>query len=833
MMAAAKPESRLRVNDAAGHGNGAVEAGDDAPGLTTAEAHRRARQHGPNILRPRVETAPWHALLRRFRNPLVLVLLAASVLSAFTGEIASFVIIVAMVVLSIAIDFVQEHRAGRAAEALIHRVQLHARVLRDGREVSLPVAQLVPGDAVLLSAGAIVPADGRLASANGVHVDEALLTGEAFPVERQAGDELLAGTSIVSGAGTFEVVRTGAATEIARLAATLAAEPPPTSFERGTRAFGMLVMRMTAFLVLFVLLASAALGRPLLESFLFALALAVGLTPELLPMIVTVTLARGATRLSRQHVIVKRLTAIEGLGGMDVLCTDKTGTLTEARIRLERHVDLQGAASDRVRELAYLNSYFQAGIRNPLDEAILAAGGTEVSGWRVVAEAPFDFERRRVGVVLEKGGERLLAVKGAAEELLAHCGRYEAGGKTHALDESVRAAAARELEALGAEGLRVLAVATKALPASALDARDESGLALVGFAAFADPPKAGAAHAVQALASSGVRVKILTGDAEPVTRHLCAQIGLPVRGVLTGADLPRLDNRALAARVDGVDLFCRVNPAQKERIVRLLKSRGHVVGYIGDGVNDAPALHSADVGLSVENAVDVAREAADIILMRRELGVIHRGVLEGRRTFVNIRKYLLMGTSSNFGNMFSMAGAAVFLPFLPLLPAQVLLNNLLYDVSEVPIPLDGADEAEIARPQTWDMGLVRDFMWVLGPVSSIFDFLTFYVLLAWLDASQTLFRTGWFVESLATQVLVIFVIRTRGPAWKSRPAMALVATSLAVVALAVALPYTPLAAALGFEAPPAAFLLALAALTAAYLVLAEAVKRRFYRHRHK
>jgi len=800
-------------------------------GLTGTEARRRARQYGRNVLRPRVERAPWHELLRRFRNPLVLVLLAASVLSAFTDEIASFAIIVAMVVLSIAIDVVQEHRAGRAAEALIHRVQIHARALRDGHEVRLPVTQLVPGDVVLLSAGSVVPADGRLAAANGLHVNEALLTGEPFPVERNAGEDLLAGTSVVSGAGTFEVVHTGAATQIARIAATLAAQAPPTSFERGTRAFGMLIMRMTAFLVLFVLLASAALGRPLLESFLFALALAVGLTPELLPMIVTVTLAGGAKRLAREHVIVKRLSAIEGLGGMDVLCTDKTGTLTEARIRLERHVDLHGNPSERVRELAYLNSFFQAGIHNPLDEAILTTDGIDTSAWSVVAEAPFDFERRRVGVVLERRGERLLVIKGAAEQLLALCARYESGRKTHELDASLRAAAARELESLGAAGLRVLAIASKPLAADCGDARDEAGLALVGFAAFADPPKAGAAHALRALAASGVRVKVLTGDGEAVTRHLCGQVGLPVDGVLMGADLARLDDRALAARAESVHVFCRLNPAQKERIVRVLKTRGHVVGYIGDGVNDAPALHSADVGLSVDNAVDVAKEAADIILLRRDLEVVHRGALEGRRTFVNIRKYLLMGTSSNFGNMFSMAGAAVFLPFLPLLPTQVLLNNLLYDVSEVPIPLDGADAAEIARPQTWDMALVRDFMWVLGPVSSLFDFLTFYVLLAWLDASETLFRTGWFVESLATQVLVIFVIRTRGNAWKSRAAPALVATCLAVVALAIALPFTPLAAPLGFEAPPPAFLLALAALTAAYLVLAEVVKRAFYRRR--
>ena len=625
------------------------------------------------------------------------------------------------------------------------------------------------------------------------------------------------GTSVVSGTATMRALAIGAATRIGVIARELATEPPPSTFERGTRAFGMLIMRLTAFMVLFVLLANTLLGRPLLESFLFALALAVGLTPELLPMIVSVTLAHGAVRLAREHVIVKRLAAIESLGSMDVLCTDKTGTLTEARIRIAACVDIEGRESAPVLELARLNSRHQAGIASPLDEAIIASGGPATDArWKKCGEIPFDFERRRVSVLVTDGDRSMVIAKGAPEEMLKHC----------ALDAAERTAIERRLDGWGREGLRVLAVATRDTTTL-----EEEGLQLAGFVTFVDPPKRGARKAITQLAEAGVQVKILTGDGEAVTRHLCAQLGIHVAGVLTGAEIARLDDPALAARVGDTTLFCRVDPMQKNRIVAMLRARGHVVGFMGDGVNDAPALHSADVSLSVENAVDVAKEAADLILLRRGLEVVHRGVIEGRRTFVNIRKYILMGTSSNFGNMFSMAGAALFLPFLPLLPTQILLNNLLSDVSEIPIPLDRADAAEVASPQKWDMTLIRDFMWVLGPVSSLFDFLTFYVLLAFLHADETLFRTGWFIESLATQVLVIFVIRTRGPAFSSAPSPLLAATSISIIAVALALPWMPFAAALGFTPPPALFYLALGTMVLAYLGLAEMAKRMFYRRR--
>jgi Mg2+-importing ATPase len=806
-----------------------------AAGLTSAEARRLARRHGPNELAARRARSVLRDFARRFRNPLIAILIAASAVSAFTGDVASFVMVTLVVLLSVAIDFVQEHRAGRAAEALIRRVQVHASVLRDGRYVSLPVSRLVPGDVAALAAGSVIPGDGRLLEANGLHLDEALLTGEPFPVERRpsrAHDavDLFMGTSVVSGTATMRIARTGAATEMGKIAASLRAEPPPTEFERGLRAFGMLIMRLTAFMVLFVLLVNAALHRPLLESFLFAVALAVGLTPELLPMILSVTLSRGALRLASEHVIVKRLPAIEGLGSMDVLCTDKTGTLTQARIRLERAVDLDGRECEAARAMGALNSLFQAGIRTPLDEALAAHAPPDAREWTRLAEVPFDFERRRVAVLLARGARRVLVVKGAPEEMLRHCTQYAAAdGTVHAWGEAAHQRATTQLHALGTAGLRVLAIAHREHESDHASARDEHGLVLDGFAAFADPPKAGAAAALAALSASGVAVKVLTGDGPEVTRHLCDALGLEVKGVLTGTEIAHMDDRALAARAQATTLFCRVNPAQKVRIVAALRARGHVVGFLGDGINDAPALHRADVGLSVNNAVDVAREAAALILLKRDLGVLHRGVIEGRRTFVNIRKYVLMGTSSNFGNMFSMAAASTFLPFLPLLPAQILLNNLLYDVSEIPIPLDRADASETARPQKWDMRLIRNFMWALGPVSSLFDFLTFYVLLALFQAHEALFRTGWFVESLATQVLVIFVIRTRASPFASRPHPALAAIAITVVAIAVALPFTPLAAPLGFVAPPPAFLAVLALLVAAYLALAQLVKRAFYK----
>jgi Mg2+-importing ATPase len=810
-------------------------------GLSTEEAARRLEQYGPNTMVEGRGPSLILEFLRRFRNPLLLLLLAAGGVSAATGDRRSLVVITCIVLLSVVLDFVQERRAGEAAARLRHATLVRATVMRDGQPREVPTPEVVPGDVAVLAAGDLVPGDGLLLEARDLFVNQAALTGESFPVEKQAGPSqadsaadssgaVLMGSSVVSGCGRLLVVRTGKETSLGQVGAALSRQPPPTAFELGTRAFGLLILRLTLLLVLLVLLINGLRGRPLLESFLFAVALAVGLTPEMLPMVVSVTLSRGALRLSRRKVLVKRLAAIHDLGSMDVLCTDKTGTLTEAHISLEKHIDPGGQDSARVLELAFLNSHFESGLKSPLDEAILAHHEVSVSGWEKLDEVPFDFERRRVSVLVRRGQEApILVVKGACEDILQHSAFVEEAGGAVPLDDAGRSRLAARLDTLGRDGFRVLGIAWRP-PGDGGPPRasDESGLTFAGFAAFLDPPRADAREAVGALAELGVEVKVVTGDSELVAEHVCGLIDLPVKRLLTGAQIQAMDDPALEAVVEQTSLFCRVSPAQKNRVILALKRRGRTVGYLGDGINDAPPLHSADVGISVEGAVDVARDAADLILLERGLTVLRDAVIEGRRTLGNIIKYILMGTSSNFGNMFSMAGAAALLPFLPMLPIQVLVNNFLYDLSEVPIPLDEVDAEYVRRPHRWDMGFVRRFMLAIGPVSSLFDFATFFLLLHLFGPDEPLFHTGWFVESLATQVLVIFVIRTRGNPLRSRPSRVLAITALAVVLLGAALPYTALGAALGLAPLPGRFFLVLLVLVPAYLLAVEAVKRLFY-----
>lgn len=814
-------------------------------GLTSNEAAERLKHYGPNLFQPQRRHALLLQFLAKFSNPLVIILLAASMISALTGDVASFIIIALIVLMSVTLDFIQEYRAGREAEKLRQSVTVHVQALRDGKSQEVPLPSLVPGDIVLLAAGDLVPGDGRLLDAKDFFVNEALLTGEPFPVEKKsgewpdeaeilaAGNTVLRGTSVVSGTAKILICNTGANTVLGDIADSLIAKAPPTAFEKGTRRFGLLIMRLTIFLVLFVLLVNALFHRPWLESFIFAVALAVGLTPELLPMIVSVTLARGAKRMAAKRVIVKQLASIQNLGSMDVLCTDKTGTLTEARIHLERHVDALGRESKRVLELAYLNSFFETGLKSPLDDAILEHKEIDTIGWRKIDEVPFDFERRRVSVLVDNGQKRLLVVKGAPEDILRLCTSYEGNSETelHPLDDAARAPLRELFDSLGREGFRVLGVAWRQVAPDYPHAvvNDETKLVFSGFAAFLDPPKESAKKALEDLAASGVSVKIVTGDNERVTEHIFGQLGLPINGILTGADILKMDDQALVGQVENVNLFCRVTPAQKNRIILALKKRGHTVGYLGDGINDAPSLHSADIGISVDGAVDVAKDAAEMILLEHDLGVLQSGVIEGRRTFGNIMKYIMMGTSSNFGNMFSMAGGSLFLPFLPMLPTQILLNNMLYDISEIPIPMDNVDEEYLMRPRQWDINFVRKFMLFIGPISSIFDFLTFFVMIKIFQAGEYLFHTGWFIESLATQVLVIFVIRTQKNPLKSRPNPWLTICSFLVVTLAVLLPFTPLGRVLGFVAPPLLFFLILAAMVIAYLLAVELMKQWFYK----
>ncbi len=804
-------------------------------GLSAREAAARLAEHGPNEIAPPPRFAALRELLHNLANPLVLILLVAASVSVGFGQGVSAAVIVLMVVLSVALNFSQAYRSQAAAERLRRQVAQLATVVRDGREQEIPIREVVVGDVIRLKAGDLVPADARLIAARDLFMNEALLTGESLPSEKQVHapgrtGAVYRGTSVVSGLGTAVVEATGAATELGRVAAGLVARAPETEFERGTRRFGYLILQVVVFLVLFVFLVNALLHRDILESFLFSVALAVGLTPELLPMVVSVTLSRGAVRMARKKVIVKQLAAIENFGSMDILCSDKTGTLTVGEISVDRHVSLRGEEDERVIRLAALNSAYQTGLRSPMDEAILRHEHPAVASYARVDEIPFDFQRRRVSVVVQDGARRLLITKGAPESVLPACVAGEVKGEVSALGPEERAAADALFRRLSEQGYRVLAVAYREIGTQALYATaDERDLVLVGFAAFLDPPHEGVAETIRALRADGIQVKIITGDNDLVTREICRQVGLESEDIVLGDAIQEMSDPALGVVAERTHVFARVSPMQKNRIVRALHARGHVVGCLGDGINDAPALRSADVGISVQNAVDVARDAADIILLEKRLSVLHDGVVEGRRSFGNIMKYVLMGTSSNFGNVLSMALGSMFLPFLPMLPLQILLNNFLYDLSQVPIPSDRVDETYMHQPKRWNIRLIRRYMLLLGPVSSAFDVLTFGVMLGVFRADPALFRTGWFVESLATQTLVIFVIRTANRPWASRPSRGLALGVTGCALTGAVLPFTPVAPLLGFVPLPLPFFSVLIGLVVVYLGLVEVMKRWFYR----
>jgi Mg2+-importing ATPase len=816
-----------------------------AEGLTSDEAQRRLAEYGANEAAPTPQFSAFRQFAQALADPLVLILLVASLISAVLGQQLNAAIIVVIVLLSVILNFAQTYRSQQAAQRLRAQITPTSTVLRDGRWVELPRAALVPGDIIRLSAGDLVPADARLLEAHDLHVQQAALTGESVPVEKEARDGAVAsgslaespsvvllGTSVVSGLATAVIVATGRATAFSDIVVRLAQRAPETEFDRGLRRFSFLMLRTVIFLVLFVLAVNLALKRDPLDSLLFAVALAVGLTPEFLPMITTVILGQGALRMAQEKVIVKHLAAIENFGSMDILCSDKTGTLTTGEMVLDRGLDPSGVSSERVLQLAYINSTYETGIRSPLDTAILAHGQLDVSAWHKLDEIPFDFERRRLTIVVERDGQRLLITKGAPESVLAQCSGLEAAttssvpGPVQPLDAASRAVCEKTYQELNAQGYLTLAVAYRDIPEqAAYRAEDEVELTLVGFLAFFDPPREDAAQVLNALRADGIQVKILTGDNALVARHICEQVGLDGAQIVLGAEVDRLSDPALQQVAERTTVFARVSPAQKNRVMLALKRRGHAVGFLGDGINDAPSLHVADVGISVASAVDVAKDAAEIILLERSLSVLHRGVLEGRKAFGNVMKFLLMGTSSNFGNMFSMAGAALFLPFLPMTATQILLNNFLYTVSQVTIPTDNVDDIYICKPHHWDVALIRDFMIFIGPISSIYDFLTFWLMLAVLHASQPLFHTGWFVESLATQTLVIFIIRTAGSPLRSRPSRPLAITTIAIVVIGTLLPYTPLAGALGFTPLPAIYYLFLLGTIVTYFLLVEVGKR--------
>ncbi|HUZ02800.1 MAG TPA: magnesium-translocating P-type ATPase [Thermomicrobiaceae bacterium] len=815
-----------------------------AAGLSTAEAQRRLKEVGPNEPGRIHRAAPLVEFARFFTGPLVVILLAASVVAAVAGEVVDAAIIVVIVLLSAVVNFFQSYRSQQAADRLREAVAPTATVLRDGEWRELPPRELVPSDVFRLGAGDLIPADGRILTARDLHVQQAALTGESLPVAKEAAstnaagepgpeqsDLVFLGTSVVSGTAVVEVTLTGARTAFGDIAARLTARPPQTEFERGLRHFGYLIMRTVFFLVLFVLLVNLAKGYPPLDSLLFAIALAVGLTPEFLPMITTVTLAQGAIHMSRQKVIVKHLAAIQNLGSIDVLCSDKTGTLTSGQMALDQHLDPLGRPSDHVLLLATLNSRFETGIASPLDAAILDHPGADGGEYEKVDEIPFDFERRRLSVVVSVADRRLLVTKGAPEGILPLCVDYQDGEAAVTLGRESASQVEALYRRLSDDGYRVLAVASRSMPAqAAYTAADEHDLTLAGFLAFSDPPLPDADDILRALQSDGVEVKLLTGDNELVTRHVCAAVGLDASQIVLGSDLERMTDHALEHVAETTRVFARVSPAQKDRIMLALKRRGHVVGFLGDGINDAPSLRTADVGISVVNGTDIAKDAAEIILLERSLPVLHQGILEGRRALGNVTKYLLMGTSSNFGNMFSMAGAPLLLKFLPMLPTQILLNNFLYDLAQITIPTDAVDPDFIRKPRRWDVHLIRNFMLLIGPISSIYDFLTFFAMLWLFHASPTLFHTGWFVESLVTQTSVLFVIRTAGNPLRSRPSLPLTATILTIIAAAIALPFTPLGRLLGFTALPVGYFLFLIGAVATYLTLVEIAKRPLLRH---
>ncbi len=806
-------------------------------GLTAQEAQARLDKFGPNEPAATQHHSFLSDLFHQFTNPLVLILIIAAVASAFLGDKVNAGIIAVIVLLSAAVDLSQTYRSQRAIEQLRKQVAPTATVLRGGEWKEIQRREVVPGDMVRLSAGDLVPADARLLVARDLYVLQASLTGESMPAEKEATAEptstnadarnmVFLGTSVVSGTATAEVVATGARTAFGDIAARLEARPEETAFDKGLRNFSQLLARTVFFLVLFLIVVSIARHRDALQSLLFAVALAVGLTPEFLPMITSVTLSKGAVAMARKKVIVKHLSAIENLGSLDVLCSDKTGTLTAGRMSLDRSLTPFGNPSPRALELAYFNSKFETGIRSPLDDVILHQPPPKTEDYTKCDEIPFDFERRRLSVVVERQSQRVLITKGAPEGIFPLLSGYELEGKPQPISEDALKRIQQTSNELNSQGFRSLAVAYVTVPARAnYSVADERNMILAGLLTFSDAPLPDAAQVLVSLKQDGVEVKVISGDNDRVTGHVCAQVGVDPGHIITGDDLDQMTDPALSHVAEETRVFARISPAQKNRILLTLKHNGHAVGFMGDGINDAPSLHAADVGISVSSAVDVAREAADVILVEPGLRVLHDGIVEGRKAFGNVMKYLLMGTSSNFGNVLSMAAASLFLPFLPMLPTQILLNNLLYDLAQLTIPTDNVDETYLQKPQHWDIGLIRNFMLFIGPISSIFDFLTFYVLLHVFHTSEAQFHTGWFVESLATQTLVLFVIRTAKNPLRSRPSSPLIATCFGAVAVGIYLPFSPLAGVLGFTPLPAKYFAFVAVATGIYLLLVEAAKR--------
>jgi len=812
-------------------------------GLTEEAALQNLQKTGPNLIQTKEKVTPIGLLFNQFKSPIVLILIAATLISAFLNDWTDAIIILAIVLGSALLSFFQEFNANNAADKLKEQLSFNSNVLRDGKPKSIPTEQVVPGDVVLLAAGSLIPADGLVVEARDFFVNQAVLTGETFPVEKKPGvvpenaglaertNTVFMGTNVRSGSAKVLIVETARDTAFGQIADRLTLRPPETEFERGIKRLGYLLTEVMFILVIGIFFFNVLFHKSVLDSFLFSIALAVGLTPQLLPAIININLSKGSQRMAKHGVIVRRLESIENFGSMNVLCTDKTGTLTEGVVRLDKVLDFNGKPSGLVKLFAFLNASLQTGLSNPLDEAI---SNTEVKGseaYTKVDEIPYDFIRKRLTVVVrQKDGSEFMITKGALNNILESCSRTKTEKEEGPLDQSTRNSIIKQFEAWSEEGYRVLGVAVKPVSVSKVTyfTADEANMAFMGFLLFYDPPKTGVVETIRELKKLGVQLKIITGDNQAVARHIGQSVGLGDVKVLTGADLEKLRDEALWHAVETTTIFAEVDPNEKERIILALKKKGYVVGYMGDGINDAPSLHSADVGISVANAVDVAKQAADLVLLKQGLDVLMEGIVEGRKTFANTTKYIFMATSANFGNMFSMAGASLFLPFLPMLPKQILLINFLTDLPEMSIASDRVDAEYIECPRRMDIKFIRRFMLVFGPLSSLFDYATFAVLLWVMKASEQVFQTGWFIESILSAGIVVFAVRTRLPFLRSKPSRTMLFMTGLVILVTLYLPYSPLAGLLGFVPLPVKYLLIIFGIVALYFISAELTKRWFY-----
>ncbi len=810
-------------------------------GLKGDDARQRLARYGANTLKPPKRSDVFTLLIGQFKSPLILILFFATVLSFFLGDTVDAYIILSIVLASGLLGFWQERGASNAVKKLLSIVQIKAAVMRDGSSKEIPVEEIVPGDIVILHAGDIIPGDGLIQESKDLFIDEAMLTGETFPAEKVASvlsaetplgqrtNSLWMGTHVVSGSATALIIRTGRETEFGKVSDRLKLRPPQTEFERGIRQFGYFLMEVTLLLVVAIFAINVYLARPVLDSFLFSLALAVGLTPQLLPAIISINLSHGAKRMAEKKVIVKRLSSIENFGSMNVICSDKTGTLTDGTVQLQSAVDVDGAPSDKVFLNSYLNSFYQTGFTNPIDDAVRNYKKLDLTGYQKQDEIPYDFLRKRLSILVSQGSTHLMVTKGALKNVLDVCSSAESGGAIVDIS-TVQDRIQQRFEEFSSKGFRTLGVAYKNINTDSHITKDEeAGMTFSGFLVLFDPPKPNIIETITNLKNLGVALKVITGDNHLVAVNVSEQIGLKNSKILTGPDLSNMSDAALLNTVGGVDVFAEIEPNQKERIIIALKKAGNVVGYMGDGINDASAIHAADVGISVDSAVDVAKDAADIVLLEKDLGVLVQGVREGRATFANTLKYVFMATSANFGNMFSMAGASLILKFLPLLPKQILLTNLMTDFPEMTIATDTVDKEMIDVPRRWNIKAIRKFMITFGIVSSVFDYLTFGVLLLVLHANEIQFRTGWFVESVVSAALIVLVIRSRRPSYKSQPGKYLLIATLTIVAVTIILPFTPIAGILGFCSLPISLILYIGLIILLYIITAEVVKRIFYK----